>query len=129
MPFENLVQSVTEQLKKLKFEALDEGGGERHGAWEWTWVRPRTGRGHCYASLGAVELAPGEYRMDMWAGADNGLRFGRRLVREFPSIRGRDLQPNGLEQIVESVLEAAKQASTLSDAALTDNYVRRTTPQ
>jgi hypothetical protein len=127
MPLKDLVQSATEKLKKLKFEALDEGGGERHGAWEWTWVGPRNGGGHCYASLGAVELAAGKYLMEVRAGADNGLRFGRCLVSKFPDIKDLGSQTSHLDDIVESVLEAAKLASTLSDADLTDYYDRRTT--
>lgn len=127
MPFENLMRSATEKLRNLQFQLLDEGGGERHGAWEWTWIKPRDGGGHCYASLGAVELGPGSYRIEVWAGADNEVHFGRYLVKAFPDVGDNASQIGEQSQIVEGLVEAANRASVLSNAALTDSYLRRIT--
>lgn len=126
MTFENLAQSATERLGKLKFEPLDEGGGERHGAWEWTWVKPRDGGGRCYTSLSAVKLVAGPFTIEVRAGADNGLRFGRVQGRKFEAVADSDLS-EGLSNTILSRLEgAAEKACRLSEDDLKDSYPRAT---
>src|SRR5918992_868560 len=99
---------------------LDEGGGERHGAFEWTWVKPRR-KGHSYVSLSDFEAVDGTQKVQVWAGADNGVRFGRYLVREFPNFLDRER-----DAVVKSLEEAANHAVTLPDITLTGTYIRPT---
>ena len=87
-------------------------------------AKPRGAEGHYYTSLDAVELTDDTYRMEVWTGADNGVRFGRYLVREFPNTRDSDLAGSGLDQILASLQEAANRATTLPDEVLTGTYIR-----
>jgi hypothetical protein len=119
MPVEELVQEATQRLQAFGFQPLDEGGGERHGAFEWMWVKLRGEKGHSYVSLSDSETAGGVHRIQVWAGADNGVRFGRYLVREFSS----SLDGNR-DVIVESLEEAARRATALPDVTLTETYLR-----
>ena len=127
MLFDRLIQSASEKLKELDFYPLDDKdevqGGERHGGREWTWAK-RGEEGHYYTSFGAVELTDDTYRMEVWTGSDKGVRFGRYLVREFPNTRDSDLAGSGLDQILASLQEAAKRATTLPDEVLTGTYIR-----
>lgn len=121
-----LIRHVTEVLTGSKLQPLDEGGGERHGAWEWTWVGPRAdGRaGRAYVTVAALEN-DGSYDLEVWAGADDGLHFVRQLVREFSSVR---VEPIGTMQtlnIAKSVKAAAEHAIALRDESLTGTYLTR----
>jgi hypothetical protein len=128
MPFAGLIHKTTEILKNSKFEPLDEGGGERHGAWEWVWVRRRDGVGNYYVSLSAVESAGATYHMEVWAGADDNTHFGRCLVREFPSIRDDKSGEPLWDEVLQSLGEAASRASGLAITDLTGTYVKEITP-
>lgn len=39
MPLEKLWHTAQSNLDKQSFRPMDEGGGERHGTWEWTWIK------------------------------------------------------------------------------------------
>lgn len=86
MKLEELADKVNEGLNGFSlddFEVLEEYGGERHGSWEWRWVGPRQqkGRGRVYVSLSAFKSG-NDYQIEVWAGADDGIRFRRDRVDE-----------------------------------------------
>ena len=124
MLFEELARSATERLLHKEFYLLDEGMVERHGAWEWTWVKRREGAGHCYASLGVVGVEPDQYNLEIWTGADNLVRFRRFVVREFLGVRDDDLSEPAQNQVLEALEDAANTALALSDSDLTDSYIK-----
>jgi hypothetical protein len=127
MPFESLNEIATTTLKEaISFEPLDPGGGDRHGAWEWTWIRPRDGGGTCYATLAALGPLGGVYDLEVSAGADDASRFGKFLVREFPHVAEPDSNSKIFSEIVEALVIAAKKATVLAAPDLTQNYVRNT---
>ena len=120
MPLEELIKQATKRLQEFGFSPLDEGGGERHGAWDWTWVKPRNKR-RSYVSLSEIDAVDGTHKVQVWAGADNSVRFGRYLVREFPRYSDTDADKNS---VVESLGEAASRATALSDATLSETYIQ-----
>jgi len=61
------------------FNEIDRGGGDRHGVWEWSWVRRDENR-HVYISLGGRSLPNDILSFEVWACADDGRRFGRMLI-------------------------------------------------
>lgn len=125
MPFEKLISQATVGLTTAGFAPLDEGGGERHGAWEWVWSKPRGAKGHSYVTLAALDPAPGFYFIEVWAGADNGVHFGRYLVSRFPASRVEAIQTEeSVTNIVDTLKNAAEIATVLTDTDLTGTYVR-----
>ena len=103
---------------------LDEEAGERHGALEWTWVKPREAGGYSYASLGAVEFEPDIYTVEIWTGADTTRHFCRHLVRQFLGVPHDDLREPIHNQILEGLKQAADRATAFSDSDLTETYIK-----
>ena len=126
MPLQELIEQATKKLQKLGFSSLDQRvdedrvGGERHGGWDWTWVKLRD-QMRSYVSLTEIDAVDGTHRVQVWAGADNSVHFGRYLVREFPWYSDTDADKNA---VVESLGEAARRATVLSDATLTGTYIQ-----
>ena len=80
----------------------------------------------CYATLAALGPLGGVYSLEVSAGADDTQHYGRFLVRQFPAVLDTASNPAVFNEIVEALVVAANQASTLTAAELTQSYVPTT---
>ncbi|GEM_PF-4822725 len=126
MPLNDVINWITGLVKKHGFIPMDDGGAERHGAWEWTWLKARHS-GHAYITLAALECEPGTYRVQIWAGTDDSNHFARHLVRELSSLREvtlfTDTDFKIRKAIIESIDEAAIYSMTVPASSLTGSYL------
>src|SRR5437870_300518 len=103
MAVEDVAKLATSRLLKHNFTVQD-NGSDRHGAREWSWVRERAvGKGHCYVSLDRFESKPGgkDNELEVWAGADDGERFGRELIQHFAYEEKDEVILDALERAAE----------------------------
>lgn len=108
VPLSKLTQAATDRLaKQLDFVVLDQGA-ERHGAWEWSWARRDAARAY-HVTLGALEVAPKTYRLEVWACVDDGTRYGKALVGEIDATED-DILEKDPEPVLQILVSAAKQA-------------------
>ncbi len=108
----------------------DFGHGERHGSYEWNWFR----QDKDMARFVSLALTPEhkesrQYRVEIWAGADNKERFARHLVAHFsgvdPTKMGEPLQ----KQLPTVLNQAAKHAEALSARDLDNIRFMRERPE
>lgn len=104
--FEKLSREATVRLGKSGFKELNKGS-ERHGAFEWSWLRERD-ETRCYVLFGVVEDTPGTYEVDVWAGADDGQHFGRLEIMS-PTRDAKD------EDIIFALEQAAQRALAMDE--------------
>ena len=112
---EELTNEGTRWLEKSGFRVLDQGG-DRHGAREWSWLRERNlGKGHCYVSLDVIESSAGTYEAEVWAGADDEEKFGRRLI--LPPTKGLEW-----DVVLPALDEAASVALKMDQSDMPHSY-------
>lgn len=92
MLMEQLVAEATFRLRERGFLPLDEGGGERYGVWEWTWVRSDSSATF-FVSLCALERQPDAYDIEVWSDAGVGIQE-RLLLRASKDIPASEIVPN-----------------------------------
>ena len=89
-PLEKLVITAAEHGLP-GYQIVDDIGGDRHGAWEWMWWRRHGDR---RLTVTIAVAASGEeaiyYDLEVWAGAEQRLRFGRVRIGEISRIPDRE---------------------------------------
>src|SRR5438034_1419821 len=83
-PLERLIPPVDDELQSLGFDPLDQFdgavGGERHGAWDWTWFHSDHGWRTRFVRILADEPSPGLSAVQIWAAASTPSSFGQQLI-------------------------------------------------
>lgn len=107
------------------------GEGERHGSWEATWGKKDNGDSEFkrYVTIALTPLSetPGVvgYTLELWSGADNGVRYVRRLMSQFAGISEKDFfKPPLCESIRQSLKSVISSTDFLTEGDLTDIRVR-----
>lgn len=102
----------------------DDHGGDRHGAWEWTYVaRTRQPERYAYVTIGVLETREYLFALEVWAGAGDRRGFGRNLVG-----RIEDVSPNRYterqQEFVRFLSFAAYQAHHFPESEMWPVYAR-----
>jgi hypothetical protein len=79
-------EALSGRLKKRGFSHLGPGA-DRHGSWEWVFLKAAEGlnRFVFVSCTDVAQFVTGDlpwYRVQVWAGADDHIRFVRRLTGE-----------------------------------------------
>ena len=120
-----LVELIDSTLRKLNFRLLE--AGDRGDAWEYVWgaSAPQAGKDR-YVVVAVLPVELHSLSLEVWAGADNGSRYERHLIRALAGIRPEDLMS---DIVVETILAAAKAAARraviLSESSLANSRLRQ----
>lgn len=124
--FAKLEALATEIGRKYDFK-LASPFGERHGSWEITFFR--VGELNQFVSMALSSAAPRRtagpttLEVEFWAGADDGLRFVRRLISQL-SVDDDQLNSDSFQELVSKGLANAMDSSLrLQTSDLTDTYL------
>lgn len=117
--FERLGESMAGVAEDAGFRALGPPA-DRHGSWEIALHRP--GDLDRFVSLTFTET-PGLYDLELWAGAEDGARFVRRLVAQL-GVRWEQLEDPALIERVRDLLGRAMElAGDLQVSDLAEAYL------
>ncbi len=112
VPLQKLTSIATDRLAKEMGFGVRDRGGQRYGAWEWSWVR-RQGSSAYYVTLGALEAGDHTYRIEVGASADDGPSHGKQQAGTLGPTPSDKLESDP-EPVVQMLLNAAKQTLTVS---------------
>src|SRR5256885_1687543 len=122
-PLEKLVITAAENSLP-GYRIVDDTGGDRHGAWEWMWWR-RYGDRRLTVTI-AVAASGGEttiyYDLEVWAGAEQGLRFGRARIGEISRIPDRESDAAVSVQLTRLVEAARAKAENFPANEISGEY-------
>lgn len=127
--FDDLTKRLNGHLKTWAFEPLG-SVSERHGSWEWSFHHKRAGLDR-FVVIALTSLpeqigaSVRPYSLEVFAGADDGNRFVRRLVRESRFVDTGTVPPQFEEWLKDTVADAAGLADRLTPAELEDAYPGR----
>lgn len=107
----------------LGFRLLDLG--DRHGSWEWMFSKRRADL-DCFVSVALTRLSEAVppspwHAVEVWAGADDGNRFVRRLVLDFRASES--AQNEVRAKLEDSLVRATKLAESFRVADLAETYL------
>lgn len=123
---ESLTHILPTECAKYGLKPLDPAWSERHGSMEW--IFHKEGKGiERFVSVALTSLVPGLpealYAIEIWAGADNGTRYARRLVADFRAIEAERFSAGTESMLRDHLGRAIKVAEQLGLADLSDAYL------
>lgn len=116
------------------YAPMDELGGDRHGSWVWTCVRPRTDKDILtrYISLALtpeIEAGPlSTYLIEITAGADDSMRYTAFITRAY-RLGATDSIRSAIPTISKDVGDAFQLCERLTAEDLDQTYLRVPTPR
>jgi hypothetical protein len=113
VPLEKLVLTAGQEiLGTADYQMVDYGGGDRHGAWEWMWRKSHGPRRVAVTiSVAETDGESDACDIEVWAGCEERLRFGRVRIGEISRVRTSDTPGSAVwPQLITLVNAARKKA-------------------
>jgi hypothetical protein len=106
------IQEVTRLIEEAlpsSYQLLEKEA-ERHGSWEWVGGRSDAGLGRYVVVFATWQDIPtgSPFDMEIWAGAQEGERFERKLVQALSGIDAFDVAEDKLKPAIQAAVDWAE---------------------
>ena len=99
---EGVIRRAHEDLGHQGFTPLDPGGGDRHGAVEYVWVRDYGECKQC-VTISFPQDEVGQYEVEVWAGISTKEKLRRELIWKSDSVARNHLKAISSDLLLQGV--------------------------